>query len=73
VELGAKLGLRNDKTRVLSTLSIPNPGAWNTRPSLILHRTHFQRLGNQLLTLFRSTQQAPDLLGVELSRTKGLR
>jgi nitroreductase len=68
VELGAKLGLRNDETRVL-TLSVPNPGAWNTRPSLVLHRTRFQRLRNQLLTLFRGTQQAPDPLGVELLQT----
>lgn len=61
--------MRNDETRVLSTLSVPNPGTWNTRPSLVLHRTHFQRLRNQLLTLFRGTQQAPHPLGVELLQT----
>jgi len=36
--------LRNDETGVLPTLSVPNPDAWNARSSLILHRTHFQRL-----------------------------
>jgi len=54
---------------VLPTLSVPNPGAWNARPSLVLHRTHFQRLSNKLLMLFRGNQQAPDPLGVESLRT----
>jgi len=68
-EPGGRLGLRNDETGVLPTLSVQNPDAWNARPSLILHRTHFQRLGNHLLTLFRSTQHAPDPLRVESLRT----
>ncbi len=55
-----QIGLPKYETRVLPTLSVPNPGAWNARPSLVLHRTHLQGRRNQLLTLFRSTQQAPD-------------
>jgi len=68
-ELAGRLELRNDETGVLPTLSVPNPHAWNARPSLILHRTHFQRLRNQLLTSFRSTQHAPDPLRVESLQT----